>query len=380
MRDRSEQILRAACLALAALVLAFLVRAGCRAGALVGAKIPPVPVLETNSLSGTNSPTPPKGSNAPPAAIQATNASKPAVTGTNAAAGIITNAIPGGTNPVSARIPALGETNGLAADTNSSASAIAGTNITPDKVAAVVSTNPPAIATNLAGTVSPGAGTNEVAGGTNLVFNGITVPVETNGLPAAGTNSPAPAVAETNVSPAISTNLAGKVSLTAGTNAVAPGTNSISAKITPSGGTSGSLAAGSNLVDVAKSAKKSQTNLPPRTAMAGGMDSGGPPGMPGKAAKLPPDVQARVDKIVDSEIFAPVMHPLPMALLGIAGDSAFLRTASGQTGLVKEGDSLGDLKLLRIGINRVLVEQDGQKKELTIFNGYGGESLLESSK
>jgi hypothetical protein len=65
-----------------------------------------------------------------------------------------------------------------------------------------------------------------------------------------------------------------------------------------------------------------------------------------------------------------------MALLGIAGEDAFLRTASGQTGLVKEGDSLGDLKLLRIGINRVLVEENGEKKELTIFSGYGGESLL----
>ena len=65
-----------------------------------------------------------------------------------------------------------------------------------------------------------------------------------------------------------------------------------------------------------------------------------------------------------------------MALLGIAGEFAFLRSASGQTGLVKEGDSLGDLKLLRIGINRVLVEQNGQKQELMIFSGYGGESLL----
>jgi len=71
-----------------------------------------------------------------------------------------------------------------------------------------------------------------------------------------------------------------------------------------------------------------------------------------------------------------VMHPLPMALLGIAGDVVFLRTPSGQTGLVKEGDSLGELKLLKIGINRVLIEQDGQKKELMIFSGYGGESLL----
>jgi hypothetical protein len=106
---------------------------------------------------------------------------------------------------------------------------------------------------------------------------------------------------------------------------------------------------------------------------------GGPP-MPGMAGKhgadLPPAVQARIQQITDSELLAPVMHPLPMALLGIAGEVAFLRSANGQTGMVKEGDSLGDLKLLRIGINRVLIEQDGQKQELMIFSGYGGDSLL----
>jgi hypothetical protein len=53
-----------------------------------------------------------------------------------------------------------------------------------------------------------------------------------------------------------------------------------------------------------------------------------------------------------------------------------LRADSGQTGLVKEGDSLDDIKLLRIGVNRVLIEQGGQKKELMIFSGYGGDSLL----
>jgi hypothetical protein len=71
---------------------------------------------------------------------------------------------------------------------------------------------------------------------------------------------------------------------------------------------------------------------------------------------------------------------MPMALLGIAGDVAFLRAANGQTGLVKAGDSLGGLKLVQIGINRVLVEEDGQKKELTIFSGYGSESLLPKQK
>jgi hypothetical protein len=102
---------------------------------------------------------------------------------------------------------------------------------------------------------------------------------------------------------------------------------------------------------------------------------------PGKHGDdLPPAIQARISRISDSEILGPAMRPLPMALLGIAGDVAFLRTAGGQTGLVKEGDSLGDIKLLRIGINRVLIEQDGQKKELTIFSGYGGEGLLTPKK
>jgi hypothetical protein len=95
-----------------------------------------------------------------------------------------------------------------------------------------------------------------------------------------------------------------------------------------------------------------------------------------KAPDLPLPIQARVVKITETELLGPVMHPLPMALLGIAGDMAFLRSATGQTGLVKEGDELGGLKLLRIGINRVLVEQDGKKQELTIFSGLGGESLL----
>jgi len=108
---------------------------------------------------------------------------------------------------------------------------------------------------------------------------------------------------------------------------------------------------------------------------------GGFPGFPGgmmggAPVVLLPEIQARVDKIVNSEIFAPVFHPLPLGLMGIAGNTAFIRAASGQTGLVKPGDSLGDVKLLRIGTNRVLVEQNGQQQELLIFNGYGGDSLL----
>jgi hypothetical protein len=100
--------------------------------------------------------------------------------------------------------------------------------------------------------------------------------------------------------------------------------------------------------------------------------------MPGKKVDLPPAVQARVDRIVESEILAPFIHPMPMALLGIAGEDAFLRAPDGQTGMVKEGADLGAIKLLRIGTNRVLVEENGEKKELTLFAGMGGDRLLPS--
>ena len=83
-----------------------------------------------------------------------------------------------------------------------------------------------------------------------------------------------------------------------------------------------------------------------------------------------------MDKIIDSEIFGPVIRPMPIALIGIADREAFLRATNGQTGPVKVGGELGGIKLLRIGINRVLVEENGEKKELTLFGGAGGESLM----
>ena len=80
---------------------------------------------------------------------------------------------------------------------------------------------------------------------------------------------------------------------------------------------------------------------------------------------------------VHRHILGQVVRPLPMALLGIAGKDAFLRGPDGQTGLVREGEELGAVKLLRIGTNRVLIEHEGQKKELTLFSGFGSESLIE---
>lgn len=96
-----------------------------------------------------------------------------------------------------------------------------------------------------------------------------------------------------------------------------------------------------------------------------------------KDSAIPPEVQARVERIAKSEILGPLpMPPLPMALLGIAGKDAFLRAPNGQTGLLRVGEELGGIKLLRIGTNRVLVQQGDEKKELTLFSGFGSEPLL----
>jgi hypothetical protein len=158
-------------------------------------------------------------------------------------------------------------------------------------------------------------------------------------------------------------------------NSAKPGaTNSMATSVTNAVGSTNVIAglaktneAGKTNSALAKSAGPEHAGaMPPPTMGPGG----------GMAGGLTPDVQARVDRVTDSEILGPVIHPMPMALLGIAGKVAFLRSPSGQTGLVKEGEDLGEIKLLRIGVNRVLIEQDGQKKELMMFSGFGGESLL----
>ena len=98
------------------------------------------------------------------------------------------------------------------------------------------------------------------------------------------------------------------------------------------------------------------------------------------ATNLPPAISARIDRITQSEILGSIIRPLPMALLGIAGQDAFLRAPNGQTGLLKEGEELGGVKLLRIGTNRVLIEHEAQQKELSVFSGFGSESLLPKPK
>ena len=276
MHNRTEHILRLACLTLAVLVLAQFIRTIFHITPFFGVRVPAVPTLETNS--------------------------------------------PPGLNPAPAANP----------------QPVAGAMV-PGMPAAKVATQ---TATNLSTNFAP-----IKSAGTNLIL--------TNTV--------------TNVVKNISTNASTNMVKLAGTNHLT-GTNHLA-------GTNIDLATTNSPLGI------SHRNSHPMM-MAGGMGFGGMPGMPGMMGMpgnlppLPPDIQARVDKVVNSEIFAPVMHPMPMALMGIAGDTAFLRTDSGQTGLVTNGGSLGDVKLLEIGINRVLVEQGGQKKELTIFDGFGSASLL----
>jgi hypothetical protein len=87
-----------------------------------------------------------------------------------------------------------------------------------------------------------------------------------------------------------------------------------------------------------------------------------------------------MDRIIQSELLGMVMRPPPMALLGIVGSDVLLRAPNGMSGLVREGGELGGVQILRIGTNRVLVKENGEEKELTIFNGMGGESLLSKPK
>ena len=103
-------------------------------------------------------------------------------------------------------------------------------------------------------------------------------------------------------------------------------------------------------------------------------------GAPHQAAAVPAEVQARLDRIYQSELLGPVMRPLPMALLGIGGKDAIIRAPNGQTGIIREGEEIGGIKLLRIGTNRVLIEEKGEKKELTIFSGFGSKTLVEKEK
>jgi len=208
---------------------------------------------------------------------------------------------------------------------------------------------PPATLTNALPTSLPGSSNTTTSGKTAATNGAATLLTGTTNLVAA-THAAAPSQATMGTNRLSNTNLA-----LAGSTGTNTNTNTMSTNV--------------------------QRRIPgPPPGM-----SGMPPGFPGRRGgpgggaptkPLPPVLQARIDKIIQSEVLAPIVRPPPMALLGIAGRDAFLRTPSGQTQLLREGAEVDGIRLLRIGTNRVLIEQSGEKKELTIFAGFGGESLL----
>jgi hypothetical protein len=315
MRERVAQILKIVCVGLTALLLVQLVKIAFRVNPLSGLAVPQVPSL-------------PADTNAAPPAVAANKPPRPA--GTN--------------SPVAANSTNAAAPKKLKHSESNAAAIVAGPT-----------------ATNAATSVTQGIGTNVVTSSAvadNKPATIVAREVETNAAPLVAAKVPA-----TN-NPGANLTIA-----TLPTNTIAAGTNIVVAKLPVGTNHVASVSAKTNLTNSAI-AKASVPRLPAGVMIGGLGGRGGPP------PKLPPEIQARVDRVVESEILAPVMHPMPMALLGIAGKFAFLRAPSGQTGLVKEGDDLGEIKLLRIGTNRVLVEQDGQKKELMIFSGLGGESLM----
>ena len=349
LRQRAGPILKITCLLLAAVVVYQLAGIVLRWNPFRGVTVPELPSLvgSTNSPAGGGHGTNSIGL----ATIKGTNGAQHLV-GTNTA----TTAAGAKTNSTLQKVLAQKGTNAMA----HGGLEMTNTNVETNVVAR--------LETKLSGTNSAPA-TNSSGLGTNVLIS--TSVAETNsGTPVT--------IADTNaISPLVpaekgSNSLAHAEPQKTDTNVVArletklSGTNSAASTNVAENGT--------NILRHSKSEKRSASSGPPPDMAGMNFNPFQPPGK--SNVELPPAMKSRISKITDSEILGPVMHPLPMALLGIAGEFAFLRSANGQTGLVKPGDSLDDIKLLRIGINRVLIEQSGQKKELMIFSGYGGDSLL----
>jgi hypothetical protein len=110
-------------------------------------------------------------------------------------------------------------------------------------------------------------------------------------------------------------------------------------------------------------------------------DAGGPAKAEGKKADGPPGPPAippRYRVIGRSRIFGtpPGKQAPQPTLVGIAGDRAFIQLPSGRLEILPEGGEAEGLKVLRIDMNRALVEYKGKQVELTLFSGMGSSPLL----
>ncbi len=88
------------------------------------------------------------------------------------------------------------------------------------------------------------------------------------------------------------------------------------------------------------------------------------------------ELKACLAHLERSGILGRTPGPQPLVLIGFAGSSAMLQLPNGRTVLLAEGEEQDGIKVITTDTNRVLVEQDGQPKELTLFSGIGSESLM----
>jgi len=241
--------------------------------------------------------------------------------------------------------------------TNVTSTNAASTNASSTNVTSTNASSTNATSTNVASTTVAKTGTNSSIGKSETKGTNSSGELKTDGTNIAtsepeskGTNDAAVVAREgTNASA-----LAGKI----GTNDLASNTKTN----------------GTNSIE--KTGKAGTNSISAQKSLTKGGGPGGRPEMGKKGPDVPPAIKNRIERITQSEILGPVARPMPMALLGIAGDQAFLRSPEGQTGMIKEGAELGTIKLLKVGTNRVLVEEKGEKKELMIFSGFGGDSLM----
>ncbi len=103
---------------------------------------------------------------------------------------------------------------------------------------------------------------------------------------------------------------------------------------------------------------------------------------PSAAPPAPPPFPEAFRAIDRKGIFgaSPAAAEQPLELLGLMGEYALLRTPSGETGRARVGESVGGVKVIRVGTNRVLVEHDGTTKELSIYSGLGSDPLESPAK
>ena len=120
------------------------------------------------------------------------------------------------------------------------------------------------------------------------------------------------------------------------------------------------------------------------TGTATGTGTGAAPGAPAATAAAPQPavpLPERYQAIPGSGLLGPLPQPPPPpALKGIAGKYAIIRAPSGQEDQVAEGGELGGVKVIRIDMNRVLIEYEGKEMELTIFSGLGSPPLAPPAK